>query len=204
VDDLNIDSVDMAELVLASRRSLTWYSPTKGRPDALMEEVSAQETVANSGGLYHPLQGNAGLMKDLMEGWAIGFPIRRCCRPLWSTAPMPTRGARRAWCATSGWSFLGDSVLGFVVAQHLTHLSGYAGGAHDRLRAELVCETEPLRRGPASGAGKCLRLGKGECSPAPDTPVHFGRRVEAVIAALFLDGASTWPPPLSTARSWRL
>jgi len=48
MDDLNIDSVDMAELVLASEEEFDLVLPEqKDARDALMEEVGALETVGD-------------------------------------------------------------------------------------------------------------------------------------------------------------
>ncbi|NLH01487.1 MAG: ribonuclease III [Clostridiales bacterium] len=86
--------------------------------------------------------------------------------------------------------FLGDSVLGQVVASHL-YLSypKMPEGQMTRLRAELVCEQSLYEVAKTLELGKFIRLGKGE--------EHTGGRqresiladaVEAIIAALYLDG----------------
>ena len=86
--------------------------------------------------------------------------------------------------------FLGDSVLGQVVASHL-YLSypKMPEGQMTRLRAELVCETSLFEVARLLELGKYIRLGKGE--------EHTGGRsresiladaVEALIAAMYLDG----------------
>ena len=86
--------------------------------------------------------------------------------------------------------FLGDSVLGQVVANHL-YLSypKMPEGQMTRLRSELVCETSLFEVARLLDLGKYIRLGKGE--------EHTGGRlresiladaVEAVIAAMYLDG----------------
>lgn len=86
--------------------------------------------------------------------------------------------------------FLGDSVLGMLVARHLfTHYPEMPEGDMTRLRAELVCEYSLASVAAELELGKYLRLGRGE--------EHSGGRsrrsiladaVEAVLAALFLDG----------------
>ncbi|PKM71956.1 MAG: ribonuclease III [Firmicutes bacterium HGW-Firmicutes-16] len=86
--------------------------------------------------------------------------------------------------------FLGDSVLGQVVASHL-YLScpKMPEGQMTRLRAELVCETSLYEVAKLLNLGKFIKLGRGE--------EHTGGRaresiladaVEALIAALYLDG----------------
>ncbi len=88
--------------------------------------------------------------------------------------------------------FLGDSVLGQVVASHL-YLSfpNMPEGQMTRLRAELVCEQSLHAVALSLKLGDHIRLGKGE--------EHTGGRqresiladaVEAIIAALYLDGGA--------------
>ena len=86
--------------------------------------------------------------------------------------------------------FLGDSILGFVTAEFLyAHEPLLPEGRMTRLRAELVCETSLHKTALALGLGDYMRLGRGEENSG-------GRRrtsiladmVEALIAALFLDG----------------
>ncbi|MEA4896267.1 MAG: ribonuclease III [Oscillospiraceae bacterium] len=87
--------------------------------------------------------------------------------------------------------FLGDSVLGQVVASHL-YLSypKMPEGQMTRLRAELVCETSLFEVAKQLNLGRYIRLGRGE--------EHTGGRmresiladaVEALIAAMYLDGS---------------
>lgn len=86
--------------------------------------------------------------------------------------------------------FLGDSVLGVVVAETLyRRFPEMPEGRMTRLRAQLVCEERLHRVALELGLGGYIRLGRGE--------EHTGGRkrtsiladaVEAVIAALYLDG----------------
>jgi len=86
--------------------------------------------------------------------------------------------------------FLGDSVLGQVVASHL-YLSypKMPEGQMTRLRAELVCEQSLFEVAKKLNLSRHIKLGKGE--------EHTGGRqresiladaVEAIIAAMYLDG----------------
>ena len=85
--------------------------------------------------------------------------------------------------------FLGDSVLGFVVADALYRREAeLPEGRMTRVRAQLVCE-DSLRRVAAELGLDYIRLGRGE--------EHTGGRkrtsiladaVEALIAAMYLDG----------------
>ena len=86
--------------------------------------------------------------------------------------------------------FLGDSILGMVVADALfRRFPDMPEGRMTRLRARLVCEESLHAVASELGLGSYIRLGRGE--------EHTGGRqrasiladaVEAVIAALYLDG----------------
>ena len=86
--------------------------------------------------------------------------------------------------------FLGDSILGMVVADHL-----YRGhpdlpeGDLTRTRAALVCEESLVEVAQALNLGDYLRLGKGESSGGGrERPSIQADAVEAVLAAIYLDG----------------
>ena len=86
--------------------------------------------------------------------------------------------------------FLGDSILGMVVAEHLyRNFPDRPEGELTRMRADMVCETSLAAVAARIELGKHLQLGNGE--------ERFGGRsrasiladaVESVIAACFLDG----------------
>ena len=86
--------------------------------------------------------------------------------------------------------FLGDSILGMVVAEHLyRNFPDRPEGELTRMRADMVCETSLAAVATKIDLGKHLQLGNGE--------ERFGGRqrasiladaVESVIAACFLDG----------------
>jgi len=86
--------------------------------------------------------------------------------------------------------FLGDSILGMVVAEYLyRHFPNRPEGELTRMRADMVCETSLAATADKIGLGTHLLLGHGE--------ERFGGRqrasiladaVESVIAACFLDG----------------
>ncbi len=85
--------------------------------------------------------------------------------------------------------FLGDSVLGVTVADHLYRLyPDMPEGRMTRLRAELVCEQSLYQVALKLELGCCLRLGKGEeHNGGRLRPSILSDAVEAVIAALYLD-----------------
>ena len=86
--------------------------------------------------------------------------------------------------------FLGDSVLGLVVADALyRRFPDMPEGRMTRMRAQLVCEESLHHVASELGLGEYMRLGRGE--------EHTGGRsrtsiladaVEALIAAMYLDG----------------
>ena len=86
--------------------------------------------------------------------------------------------------------FLGDSILGMVVAQYLyANFPDRPEGELTRMRADMVCETSLANIAARLNLGEHLLLGHGE--------ERFGGRnrasiladaVESVIAAAFLDG----------------
>ena len=86
--------------------------------------------------------------------------------------------------------FLGDSILGMVVAEYLfSNFPDRPEGELTRMRADMVCETSLAQIANRLGLGEHLLLGHGE--------ERFGGRsrasiladaVESVIAASFLDG----------------
>lgn len=96
--------------------------------------------------------------------------------------------------------FLGDAVLGLLVAEKLyqdfPHL---AEGEMTKLRAALVRQDTLARIARAIRLGDHLYLGKGEeASGGQHKPANLARALEAVMAAIFLDGG------LSTARDFTL
>ncbi len=86
--------------------------------------------------------------------------------------------------------FLGDSVLGMVVADHLFRTCGdMPEGELTRTRAALVREENLVEVAHKLDLGSYLRLGKGEelCG-GRQRPSIQADAVEAVLAAVYLDG----------------
>lgn len=86
--------------------------------------------------------------------------------------------------------FIGDSVLGMVVAMHLYRtFPTLPEGKMTRMRAELVCEQSLWEVADKLGFGNYLRLGKGEAlTGGRQRHSILADCVEAVIAALYIDG----------------
>lgn len=86
--------------------------------------------------------------------------------------------------------FLGDSVLGMVVAEYLfrTH-PDMPEGELTRTRAALVCEDSLYEVARSLGLGRYLRLGKGEAAGGGrERPSILADATEATLAAVYLDG----------------
>ena len=86
--------------------------------------------------------------------------------------------------------FLGDSVLGFIVADALYHRYGtMPEGRMTRLRSELVCEQSLHQVAVSLELGRYIRLGKGmDHNGGRERASILADAVEALIAALYLDG----------------
>ena len=86
--------------------------------------------------------------------------------------------------------FLGDAVLGFVAARTLYRMfPAMPEGEMTRLRAELVCETSLHAAAVSLGLRRYIRLGRNEeCNGGRDRVSIQADCVEAIIAAIFLDG----------------
>lgn len=86
--------------------------------------------------------------------------------------------------------FLGDSILGFTVAEFLYQTEpDMPEGQMTRVRAELVCEKSLNIAANALELGLYLRLGRGEeQNGGRKRPSILADAVEALIAAIYLDG----------------
>lgn len=86
--------------------------------------------------------------------------------------------------------FLGDSILGMVVAEHLyRNFADRPEGELTRMRADMVCESSLARVAEMVGLGKHLLLGNGEeQGGGRKRNSILADAVESVIAASFLDG----------------
>ncbi|MBI4187442.1 MAG: ribonuclease III [Chloroflexi bacterium] len=85
--------------------------------------------------------------------------------------------------------FLGDAVLGFVIAEKLYHdLPESSEGGLTTRRSALISQDTLARVARAIGLGDYLYLGKGEqASGGRHKPTNLAGALEAVIAVVFLD-----------------
>ena len=88
--------------------------------------------------------------------------------------------------------FLGDAVLGLVVAERLYQdFPHFTEGEMTKLRAALVCQNALTRIARTIGLGDYLYLGRGEeASGGRNKPANLARTLEAVLGAIFLDQGS--------------
>lgn len=86
--------------------------------------------------------------------------------------------------------FLGDSILGFVVADYLyRNFPSRLEGDLTRMRAELVCERSLAVMARELHLGEALRLGKGEeRNGGRSRDSILSDACEAILAAAYLDG----------------
>ena len=86
--------------------------------------------------------------------------------------------------------FLGDSILGMVVAEHLyRNFPNRPEGELTRMRADMVCEQSLAAIAHKIGLGEHMLLGHGEeQGGGRNRPSILADAVESVIAACFLDG----------------
>ena len=93
-------------------------------------------------------------------------------------------------CCYERLEFLGDSILGLTAADYLYHYRpDLPEGKMTRIRAELVCEESLYAVALTLGIGRLMRLGRGEeNSDGRERPSVLADMVEAVIAAIYLDG----------------
>ena len=86
--------------------------------------------------------------------------------------------------------FLGDSILGMVVAEYLyRNFPDRLEGDLTRMRADMVCESSLARIAQQVQLGKYLLLGNGEeQGGGRNRPSILADATEAVLAACFLDG----------------
>ncbi|MDR2357275.1 MAG: ribonuclease III [Oscillospiraceae bacterium] len=93
--------------------------------------------------------------------------------------------------------FLGDSLLGATVSEHLYRNNpGMEEGVMTRRRSALVCEKSLVSVAERLNIGQYLILGRGEeLSGGRTRPSILADAVEALLAAMYLDGG--WAPVIS-------
>lgn len=129
-------------------------------------------------------------MKELEENIGYVFKDKRLLQQaLTHSSYANEHGIARAAC-NERLEFLGDSILGFVVAEYLYEkFPDKPEGEMTKIRAELVCENSLAAAAVKLELGKHLLLGKGEKNSGGDKrPSIISDAFEAVLAAIYLDG----------------
>jgi ribonuclease-3 len=85
--------------------------------------------------------------------------------------------------------FLGDAVLGFVIARELyQRFPDLSEGEMTRVRSSLVSQEPLARMAKSIKLGDYLYMGRGEeASGGREKPANLARALEALVAAIFLD-----------------
>jgi len=85
--------------------------------------------------------------------------------------------------------FLGDAILGFIIAQELyQRFSNLSEGEMTKLRSSVVRQESLSRMARAISLGSYLYLGRGEeAGGGQHKPANLASALEAIIAAIFLD-----------------
>ncbi len=130
------------------------------------------------------------MIKDLEE--ALGYRFRNIS--LLQNALTHSSYANERWhdslLSNERLEFLGDSILGMVVAEHLyTSFPNRPEGELTRMRADMVCEVTLAQVAEQLQLGGHLLLGNGEeQGGGRSRPSLLADAVESIIAASFLDG----------------
>ena len=130
------------------------------------------------------------MIKDLEA--AIGYRFRNIT--LLQNALTHSSYANERWhdslMSNERLEFLGDSILGMVVAEYLyRNYPHRPEGELTRMRADMVCETSLAAVADQIGLGSHMLLGHGEEQGGGRTRASIlADAVESVIAACFLDG----------------
>ncbi len=123
--------------------------------------------------------------------------LRSLGRPFRDEGLLVQALSHRSWCAEAGGlpsnerlEFLGDAVLGLVVAEHCYRTyPDMPEGALAKVRADVVNTTVLAEVAQELDLGRALLLGRGEDSSGGRAkPSILANAVEAVIAAVYLDG----------------
>lgn len=130
------------------------------------------------------------MLNELEKGLGYAFENRALLMNALTHSSYANENRERGVQDNERLEFLGDAILGFVVADYLyRRFPAKPEGELTRIRADLVCETNLARQADTIRLGEYLLLGHGE--------EHGGGRkrasivsdaMESVIAAAYMDG----------------
>ena len=129
-------------------------------------------------------------MEKLEERLGYTFQNRRLLENALTHSSYANENKAKGESSNERLEFLGDSVLGMVVADHLyRNHPDLPEGDLTRTRAALVCEESLVEVAGQLELGQYLKLGRGEdAGGGRQRPSIQADAVEAVIAAVYLDG----------------
>jgi len=138
-------------------------------------------------------------MKQLEERLGYLFHDRSLLENALTHSSYANENKQKGEASNERLEFLGDSVLGMVVADHLFRSHpDMPEGELTRTRAALVCEESLVEVARKLELGQYLKLGRGEdAGGGRKRPSIQADAVEAVIAAVYLDGG------IGSARKFR-
>lgn len=140
------------------------------------------------------------LLSDFEEKLGYSFQNKELLKNALTHSSYANEHRREGLTSNERLEFLGDAILGLVVAEHLyrTH-PDKPEGELTKLRAELVCETSLAEVASRLELGKVLLLGHGEShGGGSHRPSMLADAVEAVLAASYLDGGMEIPKGIIT------
>lgn len=129
-------------------------------------------------------------MKDLERKLGYSFQNKKLLDTALTHSSYANEKRRSAVKCNERLEFLGDSILGMVVAEYLyKNCPEMPEGKMTKLRAELVCEESLHEVAQQLGLGEYLYLGHGEEQTGGRTRTSIlADAVEAIFAAIYLDG----------------
>ena len=135
------------------------------------------------------------LLSDFEEKLGYTFRDKELLKNALTHSSYANEHRREGTSSNERLEFLGDAILGLVVAEHLYRIHpDKPEGELTKLRAELVCETSLAEVAARLELGGVLRLGHGEShGGGSHRPSMLADAVEAVLAASYLDGGMEIP-----------
>ncbi len=128
-------------------------------------------------------------MKDLEQRIGYKFKNRELLRTALTHSSYANENRASGIGCNERLEFLGDSVLGMTVADYLfKSYPDMPEGDMTKLRSELVCEQSLYEVAKRLDIGSSILLGRGEESSGRTRPSILADAVEAVLAAIYLDG----------------
>jgi len=139
---------------------------------------------------FNAAKGMSANMRDLEEKLGYSFCDKGLLKTALTHSSYANEMKREGVQSNERLEFLGDSILGMLVAKHIYEAyPSMQEGKMTRLRSELVCEQALSLVAEKLSLGEYLYLGKGELQGGGrKRPSLLADAVEAILAAVSLDG----------------